>query len=139
MGAKEPMQQEELSPTPLGGTHGRDFASPVQFVEPQTLDDTDGGVERGMDRTVPQPTIPAAVGHLFCQQVIGDGVKPVVVVLEVAKDGEHHPGDAGFAPSSPTIVDAAIVLQALLEQERTRPPRLAVRGGRPKSRRSSIG
>ena len=56
-------------------------------------------------------------------------VETVVDMLEGGEDREDHSRDARFASASPSIVDAAIALQPLVEQQRASFPCLPVRGG----------
>ena len=138
MGAEQPMHQEELTAAMLGGPHGADLASAMELVMSQSLEDTDGRVDRRMSCAKVTPAVPPTVGHLLIEEIIGDGVETVIDMLEGGEDGEHHPGDARFASASPSIVDAAITLQPLVEQQRASLPACRFVAGRPKSRSSSI-
>jgi hypothetical protein len=42
--------------------------------------------------------------------VVGNGVDTAGVVVEVAEQGEHHPGDTGLTAAPPAVVDAAVAL-----------------------------
>jgi hypothetical protein len=75
----------------------------------------------------PPPAIPAAIGHLFLEEIIAYDIDAVVVIFEGRKDRQHHAGDAGFAYVPPTIIDPAVALQPFVKQERARFSRLAVR------------
>src|SRR4030095_12950498 len=80
--------------------------------------------------------IPSAVRHLLFEQMIGDGVDTRIVVLEMAKDREHHAGDACLAPAGPfrprAVVDAAVRLHAAIEQTHAGLSCLPARGGKAK-------
>src|SRR5437879_13868131 len=112
MGAKQPMQEEEFTATALRGLHRLCSASSVQFIQPQTLKDADGGVNRRMRRPIGPLTIPPTVGHLRREEMVGNGVEPVVLVLEAGQDREHHAGDARLAPPAPAVVDPPIALES---------------------------
>src|SRR5437867_10715113 len=75
-----------------------------------------------MGRAVRAPAIPPTVRHLLLQQVVGNGVQTVVVILEVREDGQHHPSDARLAPTCPfcpdTVIDAAVALKPSVKKER---------------------
>src|ERR1051325_7644943 len=107
VGTKEPVHQQEFASAVLRGLHHLRFAAPVQFIEPQPLQDADGAMYRRMSRPVVSATVPPTVGHLLSEQVIGERFEPLVVVLEVAEDGEHHAGDARLTAPSPSVVYSA--------------------------------
>jgi hypothetical protein len=44
MRAKQPVHQQKLAAAGLGGPYGAHFAPPVQLIQPQAFEDTDGGV-----------------------------------------------------------------------------------------------
>src|SRR5574341_563729 len=58
--------------------------------------------------------------------MVGNRVDAVVVEFEVREDGKHHPGDARFASTSPTVVDPAVTLEPSVEKERAGLSRLPV-------------
>src|SRR5262245_18070064 len=58
--------------------------------------------------------------------MINDRVEPVVVVLEVREDGEHHPGDTGLALAPPPVVKTPVALQPLVEEVAASRLRLAI-------------
>src|SRR5262249_11167463 len=75
MGAEEPMHQEELTAATLGSPHGADFAPAMQIVMSQPLQDTDGRVDRRMSCAMVPLAVPAAVGHLLIEEMVGKGVE----------------------------------------------------------------
>src|SRR5262245_18228784 len=83
-------------------------------------------MDRSMGCAKAPPAIPSSIGHLLLQQVSRNGVETIIVAIEVGEDGQHHPGDAGFALAPPSAVDAALVLKPIVEQERARLSRLPV-------------
>lgn len=121
VGAKEAVEQQELAATILRGAQFADFLLAMQFVEAQALKRADGGVDGGMGGTLVAAAIPAAVGHLLLEQVIGEGVETRICVVEVGEDGKDHTGDAGFAATSPfrpgAVADAAVGLKASIEEQ----------------------
>src|SRR5215471_12319264 len=127
VGAKEAVAQQELAATILRGAQFADSLSAMQFVEAQALKRADGGVDGGMGGTLVAAAIPAAVGHLLLEQVIGEGVETRICVVEIGKDGKDHTGDAGFAAASPfrpsAIADAAVGLEAAIEEQFASPSR----------------
>src|SRR5438093_584551 len=79
-----------------------------------------------MRRTIGSLAVPPAIGHLFPEQVVGKRVEPLVLVLEVAEDREHHAGDARLAAPAPPIINTAVALKSPVQQQRAGPPRLPV-------------
>ena len=124
------MNQKELAATALSGLDLLDVAPTVQLVKPQAFQHTDGRVNRGVRGAVWALAIPSAVRHLLLEEVADDGVEAGIFVLEVRKDREDHPCDAGFAaphPFSPgAIVDTAVRLDPTIEEERASFSRLPV-------------
>ena len=132
VGAKEPVHQQEFASSVLCALPGSRLAPGIQFIETQALEDADRGVNGRMCRAEVPLTVPAAIGHLLPQQVVDKRFEPLVVMLEVAEDGEHHAGDARLAAAPPSVVDAAIALQSAVQQQWARPARLRVGRGQTK-------
>jgi hypothetical protein len=83
MGAEQPVDEKELTPTPLCRADLACFVLPVYLVEPQGLKYADSCVDRGMGRAMRVLAIPPTVGHLLFKEVIGNCVDALIVVLKV--------------------------------------------------------
>src|SRR5262249_9424891 len=124
MRAEEPGHEQELPPAMLGVPHRGDPAPAMQLVMAQAFKSKERRVHRRVRRAPPLPTVPAPIRHLLLEQVVGNGVESVVVIIEGAEDGKHNAGDARFAYAPPAIVDAVVALQPLVEQKGAGLPRL---------------
>src|SRR5205807_6048555 len=132
VGAKEAVHEQEFTTAALCILHRLHFVPTVRLIKPQTLQDADGGMNRSMRRAIASLAVPPTVRHLLREQVVGQSVEPVVVVLEARENGEYHASDAGLASPAPSVVDAAIALQSSVQKQRAGPARLPVGRGQTK-------
>ena len=80
-----------------------------------------------MRRALGPLAVPAAVGHLLAQQVLDDAMHAVVRQAEVAQEGQNHAGDARLAVFERLEeVDAAVAVEAGVQQQLAAPPRLGI-------------
>ena len=126
VGAKEPVDEEELTRASLRRAHQLHLASAVQLVQPQPLKHADGRMDLGMGCAIPMPAVPPSVRHLLFKQVVGDRVETLVVVPTVGNDGERHAGNTGLASVGSSEVHAPIWPKPVIEEKRARPLRLLV-------------
>src|SRR5438093_11257013 len=86
--AKQPVHEEEFPAPTLRLAHRPHLASTVQLIESQAFEGADSRVDGGVSGAKSPPAIPAAVGHLLRQQMFGNGVETVIVILEMGEDAQ---------------------------------------------------
>ncbi len=108
------MPKQKLPALKLSGADGARSKAAVLLVHPQSFEDGNRRMHRSMGCASRPPAVPASILHLLSEQVSGDRVQPLVLVVKVAQDRENHSGDTGFRLTG-AVIDPAIGANPLVE------------------------